>query len=249
LIEEYLAVLLDGARAPIEAEPSLAARVGDLDAALDYGLHGQRIESLVRIFSGAQGLAHERLQKAFEGALAPARLQQVLDQPVDPEHYSLLRPTHPPRETFELEIEVNRWLFARAGSGLSDARSSAAVDDLLKLDPSTQAAHRQLLREFFVGASPLSDSLQGELAGITADVLSLERRCLRAVGEEQRRLNDRLKRPSAGSLTGADLAIYTRPRSGPPLESTLADGLGIAITTVATSSTLAFGEHRLTLTD
>src|SRR5207244_5284334 len=66
LIDEYLQVLLDGAAAPIQVEPNLASRVGDLDAAIDYGLHGIRVEALVRAFGALQGLLHERLRLAFE---------------------------------------------------------------------------------------------------------------------------------------------------------------------------------------
>src|SRR5262249_10373223 len=114
LIDEYLRLLIDGAPAPIEAEPSVLARLGDLDAALDYGLHGQRIESLVRMCGAAQGLEHQRLRAALADAAPGMKLREVLERPVDTAHYSLLRDDHPLLETFELELQVSRWLYMRA---------------------------------------------------------------------------------------------------------------------------------------
>ena len=73
LINEYLQVLTGAAPAPIEAQPDIAARLGELDAALDYGLLGQRVESAVRFLGATQGLLHERLRAAFAGHLRAPR--------------------------------------------------------------------------------------------------------------------------------------------------------------------------------
>jgi hypothetical protein len=254
LIDEYLGVMLGEVPAPIQIEPDVAARVGDMSAALDYGFVGQRVESLVRIFGALQGLLHERLRLAFEGHGARSKLKERMEVPVDEEHHAQLRLHHPLAEVHKLEIGVNRWMFARAGSAVSkDARVTAATaDDLFKLDPTAQAASRRSLAEFF---SRLPDHasfgphIAGELAAVAADVFALERRCLRAVAAEQRVLNERLRRPQGRALCGADVAAYTRPRSGPPFARTLGDGLGITVTTDATSTVLRHGDHGLTLND
>jgi hypothetical protein len=254
LIDEYLRVLLDGASAPIEAEPDFASRVGELDAAIDYGLHGQRIEAMIRAFGASQGLLNERLRGAFRDQAPRAKLQELLELPIDAKHYPLLRAGQSPAETFALEIEVNRWIFEQAGAGLPrEARGDlSTIDDLLRLDPSSQACHQARLGKLFAQAFPDQLSrpdLCNALAGVAGDVFALERRCLRAVGREQQRLNDRLRRRPAPPLSGRDLAIYNRPRTGPPLELTLADGLGLSITNDASSTLLSYGDHSLSLTD
>ena len=252
LIDEYLRVLVGDVRAPIEVEPDLASRVGDLAAALDYGLFGQRIESLIRICGSSQGLLHERLKAAFADRAPRTKIHELLEDPIDSEHYSMLREVHPRRETLELEIAVSRWLFERAGEALSgDVRvCRAPVDALLKLEPASQTRSRLRLAELFAAALPgLAEQLAGELAAVAAEAFALERRCLRAVGAEQRELNARLKRASGPALTSADLAVYNRPRTGPPFESTLAEGLGLTITTDAATTVLSYGDHRLSLTD
>jgi hypothetical protein len=95
----------------------------------------------------------------------------------------------------------------------------------------------------------LPEPLRHELAAVAVDVFALERRCLRAVRREQRRLNERMRRQPGPPLTGSDLALYNRPRTGPPFESTLAEGLGLSITTDADSTVVSYGDHSLSFTD
>jgi hypothetical protein len=251
LIDEYLKVLLGEGSAPIQVEPNVGARLGDLDAAIDYGLHGQRIESLIRIFGASQGIAHQRLRAAFESHVPRCELQDLLDAPVDGAHYTLLREDHPLLDTYELELQVNRWLFQRCGAGLPGGARETA-DDALKVDPSAQASGRRRLAEFLAGVLPdhesLPERLRDELIEVAADVLALERRCLRAVRAEQTLLNERLRRPQGRPLLGADLALYNRPRTGPVLESTLSDGLGLSIASDAASTVLRRGDRSVSLT-
>jgi hypothetical protein len=254
LIDEYLQVLLEGASAPIQVEPHMATRVGDLDAALDYGLSGQRIEALIRIFGAAQGLLHERLAAAVRPLTAGTKLGELLEIPVDSEHYPLLRMDHPPKETFELELAINRWLYDRT-RGRVTGDTIGAPDEVLALqaiEPAVKAEQKSRLREFFGRALPdgaLSEAAASEVAAVAADVFTLERQCLRAVAGEQGRLNERLCRPNGRPLTGDDLAVYTRPRMGPPLAATLAEGLGLSITTDAAATLLPSGGQTLSLTD
>jgi hypothetical protein len=248
LIEEYLRVLVGETSAPIQVEPSLAARVGDLDAALDYALLGQRIESMIRIFGASQGLAIEGLRVAFQGHQR-TRLQDLLDEPIDASRYQFFRDDHPLVANFELEIAVNRWLFAHAGEGLRG--EAPAIDALLRLDPAAQEVAAERLEDFFArvvsGNQPVSERLVGELAETAADVLALERRCLRFVRGEQRALNERLRRPSGRALTGDDLALYNRPRTGRPLDATLAEAFGLSVTTDHESTVLSYDGDSLSL--
>ncbi len=247
LIDEYLRVLFGEERAPIQAEPSVSARLGDIDAAIDYGLLGQRIESVVRFLGASQGLLHERLRAGVAGQ-PRTPLVEAIEAPIDPEHYPLLRTDHPPVETLERELSLSRWLFSRAGEALRDTVEPGSLDELFALDPAEQATSQRRLRELFAHNLAVPEPLCDELAAIAANVFALERRCLRIIEREQATLNARLARPPARTLTSVDLAAYTRPRNGPPLFATLAAGLDITATSDATSTWLRCGDHSLTIT-
>lgn len=250
LIDEYLRVLLGGSEAPIRVEPDLAARLGDPEAALDYGLLGQRVESLVRIFGAAQGLRFQRLRAAFEGAAQGGEIKAVLDRPVDSEHHPLLRSEHPLLETYRLEVQVGQWLFARAGAGAGGSFARSA-EEVLQLGAVADPASRRRVAEFFAAVVPGHDALpeaqRDAIADTVADVFALEQRCLRAVTAEQGRLNDRLRRPHGRPLTGADLAVYTQPRMGVPLASAIGEGLGVSVSSTAAATVLRRGDRALTL--
>ncbi|HEX7842879.1 MAG TPA: hypothetical protein VF469_35640 [Kofleriaceae bacterium] len=253
LIDEYLRVTLGEASAPIQVEPNVAARLGDLEAAIDYGLLGQRVESAVRFLGASQGLLHERLRAAFEGHSPRTELQERVEVPIDAAHYPLLRDDYPLVETFKLELDVDRWLFARAGEALPGKVDGASLDEVMKLDPAAQAVSQRRLAEFFAHAlaadKAVSEPICSELAAVAADGFALERRCLRVVGREQGKLNERLQRQPGRALTGADLAAYTRPRNGPPLFATLAEGLGVSVTSDAASTVVRYEDRSLTITD
>jgi hypothetical protein len=250
LIDEYLRVLLDGASAPIQAEPSLASRLGDLDAAIDYCLHGQRIEALIRSFGASQGLLRDQLRVALLDHTPRTQLQALLELPIDSEHYPLLRETHRLRDTFELELLVNRWLFERAGSALSaEARAGRdTIADALRFESSALASHQHQLQGLFARAIPsLAPPQRATLAAVTSEVFALERSCLRAIDGEQRGLHARLCRQPARPLSSRDLAVYTRPRTGPALDATLIEALDLSITTDATTSVVSYQDQSVTL--
>ncbi|HEY0476371.1 MAG TPA: hypothetical protein VGD37_02555 [Kofleriaceae bacterium] len=253
LIDEYLRVLFGETSAPIHAEPTIADRLGDLDAAIDYGLLGQRIESTVRFLGNSQGLLRERLRAAFHGHSPRTALQELIEAPVDSEHQPQLRLNHPLADTLKLELEVSRWLFGRAGEALPGKVDGGSLDELMRLDPAAQAASQRRLAEFFAHALPadkaVTEPICSELAAVAADVFALERRCLRIVEREQGKLNERLRRPPGRPLTSADLAAYNRPRTGPALYATLAEGLGVSATSSAGSTVIRYEDRSLTFTD
>jgi hypothetical protein len=255
LIDEYLRVLLGEASAPIQVEPTIEARLGDLEAAIDYGLLGQRVESVVRFLGASQGLLHERLREAFRDCSPRTELQERVEAPIDAEHYPMLREAadHTLVETFQTEINLSRWLFARAGEALPGKVDGASIDEIMQLHPGAQAASQRRLAEFFAHALPPDraprEPICSELAAVAADVFALERRCLRAVAREQGVLNERLRRRPGRALTGVDLATYNRPRSGPPLFTTLADGLGVSVSSDAASTVVRYEDRSLTFTD
>ena len=253
LIDEYLRVTLGEASAPIQVEPSVAARLGDLEAAIDYGLIGQRIESAVRFLGSSQGLLHERLRAAFAGHSPRSELQHRVEAPIDSKHYPLLRDDHPLVEAFKLEIDVSRWLFARAGEGLAGKVAAGSLDEVMQLDPAAQAVSQRRLAEFLAHALPagvaVREPICSELAAVAADGFALERRCLRVVEREQGQLNERLRRRPGRALTGVDLAAYNRPRCGPPLYTTLAEGLGVSATSDAASTVIRYEDRSLAFTD
>jgi len=244
LIDEYMRVLFGEEAAPIQAEPDVGARLGDLQAAIDYGLLGQRIEAVVRFFGASQALLHERLRVAYADHLPQTALQALVEAPVDAEHYPLLRTDLPLVETCEREIDLGRWLFARAGEALAGKVAAGTLDDLVALDPTEQATSQRRLAEVFA-----TEPVAGTLAAVAAAVFALERRCLRIVEREQRTLNERLGRAPGRALTSADLAAFTRPRNGPPLFATLAASLGISVSSDAATTVLRHGDMTLTFTD
>ena len=255
LIDEYLGVLLDGNDAPIDVEPSLAARLGDLPAALDYGLHGLRIESIVRAFGAMQGLLHERLRLAFEThATGRTRLQELLDIPVDREHFPFLRTDHPLLETYQMEIRVGRWLLDRSRPGLPESLPGAlpSMDDLWRVTPPTRAAHTSRLADFLTTVAPelaaQPPALRAELLAVMVEFFCLQRNCLRAVGAEQHRLNARLRRAQGRPLCDEDLNAYAR-RASPALNRVFAEGLGVAVHTDAPATVLARGPLGVCLAD
>ena len=90
LIDEYLRVLIEGASAPIQVEPDVAARVGDLErCARLWPPRPARFEAAIRVFGASQGLLHERLKGAFQSHGAPrSRLVDgLLEAPIDSAHY------------------------------------------------------------------------------------------------------------------------------------------------------------------
>ncbi|MEO7733514.1 MAG: hypothetical protein ABIY55_21300 [Kofleriaceae bacterium] len=253
LIDEYLRVLLGQDSAPIQAEPNVAARLGDMDAALDYALLGQRVEAAVRYLGSSQGLRHERLRAAFDGHTPRTELQERVEAPVDVANYPLLRMENTLLETFQRELDVSRWLFSRAGEALPGKVDSTPLDDLVQLDPAAQAVSQRRLAEFFAHALPadkaLSEPICSELAAVAVDVFALERRCLRVVEREQGKLNERLERPPGPPLSGADLGTYNRPRFGPQLATILADTLGVSVTSDVASTVVRYEDRSLTFTD
>jgi hypothetical protein len=244
LIDEYLRVLFGEEAAPIQAEPSVGTRLGDLAAAIDYGLLGQRIESVVRFLGASQALLHERLRVALVGQVPRTALQELVDAPIDAAHYPLLRTDLPLVETCQREIDLSRWLFARAGEALPGKAAAGSLDELTALDPAEQATSQRRLAELFA-----REPIGGELAAVAAAVFALERRCLRIIEREQAALNDRLARPPGRRLTSVDLATFTRPRNGPPLFATLAASLDVSVISDAATTVVRYGDSSLTFTD
>jgi hypothetical protein len=231
--------------APIQVEPDVATRLGDLEAAIDYGLLGQRIESVVRYLGASQALLHERLRVAYAGRTPPTALQQLVEAPITQEHYPLLRTDLPLVETCQREIDLSRWLFARAGEALPGKVVAGSLDELTQLDPAEQATSQRRLAELF-GSEPVRD----ELAAVAAAVFALERRCLRIIEREQGTLNERIKRARGRQLTSIDLATFTRPRNGPPLFATLEAALNISVVSDATTTVVRPRDNgALTFTD
>lgn len=243
LVEEYMRVMFGEEAAPIQVEPDVATRLGDIEAAIDYGLLGQRIESVVRYLGATQALFHEQLRAAYEGHAPQTALQARFEAPIDQEHYPLLRTDLPLAESAQREIDLSRWLFARAGDALAGKIAAGSLDDLTALDPAEQAMSKRRLAELFAG-----EPIANELAAAAAAVFALERRCLRIVEREQGTLNERLGRAPGRKLTSVDLATFTRPRNGPPLFATL-EALNITVVSDATSTVVRHGENALTFTD
>lgn len=252
LIDEYLKVLTGETAAPIQAEPPVTERLGDMAAAIDYGLLGQRIEAAVRFLGNSQGLLHERMRLAYEGKATGSELQRLVEEPLDAERYPQLRDEHSVLETFQIELEVSRFLFARAAEGLGELADATSLDEHLRLDATAQEASATRLAALLAGlpaGKALAEPLASELAAILAESFALERRCLRLIEREQEKLNARLRRAGGRQLTSADLAAYNRPRCGPAHYQLLADGLGLEASSTSAATVFTSGGQSLTITD
>ncbi|MFT3693884.1 MAG: hypothetical protein QM831_12135 [Kofleriaceae bacterium] len=237
LIDEYLRVLMGEEAAPIQIEPNVSERLGNIEAAIDYGLIGQRIESVVRYLGASEGLLHERLRAAVADHPASA-LKAAIDAPIDLAHYPQLRTDFPPDETFRRELDLSRWLWNRAGEALPGKVVAKSLEQLATLDPAEQDVTRRRLAEI----------LDPAIAAIAAEAFALERRCIRVIDREQAALNKAIGRAQGRGLTNIDLATYTRPRNGPPMFETLA-AAGIEVISDATSTTVKRGDQTLTITE
>ena len=80
------------------------------------------------------------------------------------------------------------------------------------------------------------------------DFFMLQRNCLRAVGVEQHRLNQRLRRPQGRALCDEDLNAYAR-RASPALSRVFAEGLRVQVNTDAEATVLRQGDHSVSLGD
>ena len=258
LIDEYLSVLLEGVAAPIQVEPDIHARVGSVDTAIDYAMHGIRQESIVRTYGSAQGILHERMKEAFQKhapdkALLP-KLQELAAIPIDREHFPFLRMDHGAlRETFEMEFRVNGWLCDEARARLPEADrvgTLASIEDLRRFDADAQAVNGRKLAPFLDAAVPgfasLAPALRDELLSVAVDCFALDRLVVRTMGNEQRIINERLQRKPGRALTTDDLSAYAR-RCTPVLNKVLAEGFGIGIASTAGSTVLSHGQNSLTL--
>jgi hypothetical protein len=256
LVDEYLHVLLDGASAPIHVEPDIATRLGDLDAAIDYGFHGVRQEALVRAFGAMQGVMHGRLFAVFaqHAEKTPRnKLRELVEVPIDRAHYEFLRIVHPLEETLEMELRVSGWLFKRARMGLPEDSPGIldSIEDLRRIDPAARATNERRLIEFLSGVPnfvELPEPVQKEVAASATEFFALQRACVRAVEAEQHRLNLRIRRRPGRPITGEDLAAYPR-RCTHALGSLFAEGLGLTVTAEAGSTVLTHGDHRLSIAD
>src|SRR5581483_4036552 len=173
--------------------------LGDLEAAIDYGLLGQRVECIIRYAGSAQGLLHDRLRQAFAGHTTGTPLQALVEAPITSATYPQLREDHPLVPTFKIEMDVCRWLFGRAGEALPGKV------------PAALAAAARALADLFAPA--VEAPVCRALAEVTAEVFALERHALRAIAREQGTLNARIQRAPGRPLVGADIVAYNRPRT------------------------------------
>jgi hypothetical protein len=257
LIEEYLGVLIDGVPAPIQVQPDIHARVGDLDAAIDYALHGIREEAIVRCYGSTQGILHERMKDAFvkhaPDASKLSKLQELAKIPIDRTAYPFLRMDHPLAETFEMEFRVNGWLLDEGRARLPETElpgTLKSMEDLRRFDADTQAVSGRKLAAFLDAVNPdfaaLPGALRDELLSVAVDCFALDRQVLRVVGNEQQIVNDRLKRKPGRALTTDDLAAYAR-RCTPVLNKVLAEGFGVTVDSSKDSTVISHGQNSLTL--
>jgi hypothetical protein len=227
LIREFLELFVDGASvAPRAPSPGLDQIVGEPRVAIDYGLGGLQVESVVQTFVRRKVELARRLfdvtagplHAAFEGVppLSPARsLRNFAD--VFEQAAALWRPVEP----------------AFQGS-LVDALAT-------RPDPARREALAAFLGQTAGAGAPET------AAAIVDDFFALERRALRVLDAQQRHLNGLLGRAQPAPLDGAQLEGARR--EGFDFGRRLAEGLGVAIERGADATALEAGGRRVVLRD
>jgi hypothetical protein len=195
----------------------------------------------------------EAFQKHAPDATKLPKLQELAKLPIDRTLYPFLRMDHPLAETFEMEFRVNGWLLDHGRAHLPKADLAGtleSMEELRRFDADRQAVSGRKLAAFLdavnLDFAALPGPLRDELLSVAVDCFALDRQVLRAVGNEQQIVNDRLKRKPGRNLTTDDLAAYAR-RCTPVLNKILAEGFGVTVDSSKDSTVISHGQNSLTL--
>ncbi|WP_185679535.1 hypothetical protein [Novosphingobium piscinae] len=249
MIEDFLAVLLDGAapRSGFDAmiDPELAAALDLLEPALDYGLLGLQTFGTVFTLWPAMARCYARLHEVLAGGTRPvaaAMAERFVGHFDALSHRSFLA-----SEDWRTHREaVYDDMFAACARGVAgdwpELPLSLQIGGAGAIDPAAQLALAAAAAEHF-GAD--SGALAAEFAGIVGDFLGRAQRILGLAETIQTRLGRLLHRPAPGrALSLQDLNRYhvlmgADQRSVPFLPDELHQLLGLTIAVDARSIRIA----------
>jgi hypothetical protein len=220
MVRELIQVLLEGRGnadyASVALEPAVRVALDDLDAAIDYGLHGLRAFAAAFSVWPAMTRAYERIAETVEAwpsinTPAMAQLRESMRA-----HVGVLRNnTNLARESWRLNRE-NAYadMYWQCGRGLPGLAGAPGLN--VVLSPAWTSVHRQteaelqdILRSRFELEGEISESFVLALSARVMDFLLRTQAVLRAAAAAQSDINRLLGREQPKrALSAADLNVY-----------------------------------------
>ena len=254
MIEEFLAVLLDGAEPksgmPRTIDPEVQTALDHLDDAFDYGMLGlQAFGAIFSLWPGMTGAYHNLFQ-ALDGwqgdkSAAFTALHNRFNGHFD----HLTTETHLATEEWRDDrITVYSEMYAKCGFGLTGAfpsltlRQHLAVCDIGADDPlksSVEAAFARHLADM-----PSSQQLVSQLADVTVGFLRRTQATIKLANTVQSGINDLLGRAApVRPFTAYDINLHTRMQGNgdqimPYLIDEISNILGVSIAINAETITI-----------
>ena len=256
MVGELIQVLLEGAGnadyASVTLEPAIQAACDDLDAAIDYGLHGLRAHAAVFSLWPEMARAYERMAEMAETWPSTDTPAATAFRDSMREHRkTLLERTYLAHEGWRRSREdAYADMYRQCGRGVSGAPDAPGLDVLLA--PAWTGAHRrtgaelqEIIRGRFGCADGASDALVQSLSGLIMEFLLREQATLRVAVAVQDEINSLLgrERPKraigAADINAYHLMLGADPRSLPYLNDELERLLGIRIELDSDNLTIA----------
>lgn len=256
MVRELIQVLLEGSGsadyASVTLEPAVQAACDDLDAAMDYGLHGLRAHAAVFSLWPAMTRAYERMAEmaeAWPATDAPAAA--AFRDSMRAHGKTQLKRTYLAHEEWRRSREdAYADMYRQCGRGVTGMADAPSLDTLLA--PAWTGAHRraeaelqEIIRDRFGCTSGTSDAFVLSLSGLIMEFLLREQAILRVAVAVQNEINlllgrERPKRAiSAADINAYHLMLGPDPGRLPYLNDELERLLGIRIGLDADSLTIA----------
>lgn len=220
MVRELIQVLLDGRGntdyASVPLKPAVQAALDDLDAAMDYGLHGLRAYAAVFSLWPVMTRAYEQLAETVE-AWPTTSIPWVtaLRESMEAHGRTLLKRTYLAHEGWRASREdVYADMYQQCGYGLTGLDGAPGLDTLLA--PVWTDAHRQteaelqrILRSRFERVDDTSETSVRDFSASVMDFLLQEQAVLRTAAAVQNDINRLLGREQpTRALSAADLNVH-----------------------------------------
>ncbi|MCU0681158.1 MAG: hypothetical protein MUF34_02670 [Polyangiaceae bacterium] len=258
MIEEFFAAVVDG-QAPTKGSAPLGAWASEIPAAIDYGLYGIQLYSVIFTLWARMGWAYQRVREALraDAALAEPGLEGLRAR-IEAD-WAVIVPGRlnqaAQRNWSEARYE-EMYQQAQRGVRGHEGREPARLGDALTppaglLDEGARAQ----LRAIFAGQTGGAEraALEG-VADAVLDYLRSERMALTAAAAVQRQINALLGRAHpTRPLAGADLALHHRFRVQtlgglPVLMDAFEAELGLSVENTETATRVTRGGATVELT-
>jgi hypothetical protein len=251
MVRELIQVLLEGSGsanyASVTLEPAVQTACDDLDAAIDYGLHGLRAHAAVFSLWPAMTRAYARMAEmaeAWPSADTPAAT--AFRDSMQAYGKTLLKRTHLAHEEWRRDREdTYADMYRQCGRGVTGTAGALDLDALLA--PAWTDVHRRTeaeLQEIIQYRFECTDGFVLGLSSTIMDLLLREQATLRAAVAVQDEINSLLGRePPKRAISAADLNAYNllqgaNPGRLPFLNDELERLLGIRIELDANNLTI-----------